>query len=53
MILTGFSVDTWIVAKGDWHYLFRIPPFIVAAAAVLLADAAGHAQAAPKCTLPR
>ncbi|MBA2744326.1 MAG: MFS transporter [Chthoniobacterales bacterium] len=37
VILAGFTVGVWVVAKGDWHYLFRIPPLIVAAAAVLLA----------------
>lgn len=49
IILAGFVVGTWVVAKDDWHYLFRIPPFIVAAAAILLAffvketpEEAGH-----------
>ncbi|MGI8957790.1 MAG: MFS transporter [Chthoniobacterales bacterium] len=37
LILAGFVVGTWVVAKDDWHYLFRIPPFIVATAAILLA----------------
>ncbi len=37
IILAGFVVGTWMVAKNDWHYLFRIPPFIVATAAILLA----------------
>ena len=37
VILAGFTVGTWMVAKNDWHYLFRIPPLIVATAAVLLA----------------
>ncbi len=37
VILAGFAVGTWVVARGDWHYLFRIPPFIVATAAILLA----------------
>jgi len=37
VILAGFSVGVWVVARGDWHYLFRIPPLIVATAAVLLA----------------
>ncbi len=37
VILAGFTVGIWVVAKNDWHYLFRIPPFIVATAAVLLA----------------
>ncbi len=36
VILAGFAVGTWVVARGDWHYLFRIPPFMVAAAAILL-----------------
>lgn len=37
VILAGFTVGVWVVAKGDWHYLFRIPPLIVATAAILLA----------------
>ncbi|MEP6820784.1 MAG: MFS transporter [Chthoniobacterales bacterium] len=37
IILAGFTIGVWVVAKNDWHYLFRIPPFIVAAVAVLLA----------------
>ncbi|MEP6956487.1 MAG: MFS transporter, partial [Chthoniobacterales bacterium] len=37
VILAGFTVGAWMVAKNDWHYLFRIPPFIVAGAAILLA----------------
>ena len=37
VILAGFSVGVWVVAKGNWHYLFRIPPMIVAMAAILLA----------------
>ena len=37
VILAGFTVGVWVVAKNDWHWLFRIPPLIVAAAAVLLA----------------
>jgi OPA family glycerol-3-phosphate transporter-like MFS transporter len=36
VILAGFTVGTFVVAKGDWHWLFRIPPFIVAVVAVLL-----------------
>src|SRR3954469_15481081 len=36
VILAGFTVGTFIVARGDWHWLFRIPPLIVAAVAVLL-----------------
>jgi OPA family glycerol-3-phosphate transporter-like MFS transporter len=37
VILAGFTIGMWVVARDDWHYLFRIPPFIVATAAVLLA----------------
>jgi MFS transporter, OPA family, glycerol-3-phosphate transporter len=37
VILAGFTVGVWVVAKNDWHWLFRIPPLIVAGAAILLA----------------
>ncbi len=37
IILAGFAIGIWVVAPNDWHYLFRIPPFIVATVAVLLA----------------
>lgn len=37
VILAGFTVGAWVIAKDDWHWLFRIPPLIVAAAAILLA----------------
>src|SRR2546423_8534841 len=36
IILAGFTVGTFVVARGDWHWLFRIPPLIVAVVAVLL-----------------
>ena len=36
VILAGFTVGVWVVAKDDWHWLFRIPPLVVAVAAVLL-----------------
>ena len=36
IILAGFSVGTWVVAKGDWRWLFRIPPLIAATMAILL-----------------
>jgi OPA family glycerol-3-phosphate transporter-like MFS transporter len=36
VILAGFTVGMFVVAKGDWHWLFRIPPLMVAAVAVLL-----------------
>ena len=37
IILAGFTVGVWVVAKGDWRWLFRIPPLIVAVVAILLA----------------
>jgi OPA family glycerol-3-phosphate transporter-like MFS transporter len=37
VILAGFTVGVWVIAKNDWHWLFRIPPLIVALAAILLA----------------
>ena len=52
VILAGITVGTWIISTGDWHYLFRIPPFIVAIAAILFAcfvketpEAAGFSDA--------
>lgn len=36
VLLGGFTVLTWTVAKGDWHWLFRIPPIFTAIAAILL-----------------
>lgn len=36
IILAGFTIGAWVVARGDWHWLFRIPPLIVASAAILL-----------------
>ena len=37
VILAGFVVGTYIVAQGEWRWLFRIPPLITAAVAILLA----------------
>jgi len=36
IILAGFTIGLWVVAKGDWHWLFRIPPLIVGVVAILL-----------------
>lgn len=36
IILAGFTVGTLVVAKGQWHWLFRIPPLIVAVVSILL-----------------
>ena len=37
IILAGFTIGTLVAAKGDWHWLFRIPPVITAVMAVLVA----------------
>ncbi len=37
LILAGFAVGVWVVAPGEWRWLFRIPPLIVAVVAILLA----------------
>ncbi|MDR3458340.1 MAG: MFS transporter [Verrucomicrobiae bacterium] len=37
IILAGFAIGTFMVAKNDWHWLFRIPPLIVAVMAALVA----------------
>src|SRR2546425_1629919 len=36
LILAGFTIGTWTVAKGDWRWLFRIPPVITAVCAVFM-----------------
>jgi len=35
-ILAGFSVGIFVVAKGEWRWLFRIPPLFTAVMAILL-----------------
>ena len=37
VILAGFTVGVWVVAQGDWRWLFRLPPLVVALMAILLA----------------
>lgn len=37
LILAGFSVGIWVVAEGEWRWLFRIPPFFTAIMALALA----------------
>src|SRR5437773_4643386 len=37
IILAGFAVGAWVVAKNDWRWLFRLPPLITAVIAVLVA----------------
>lgn len=36
VILGGFTVGIWVVAEGDWRWLFRIPPMFTVLAAILL-----------------
>jgi len=35
-ILAGFSIGIFVVAKGEWRWLFRIPPLFTAVMAILL-----------------
>lgn len=35
-ILAGFTIGFFVVAEGEWRWLFRIPPLFTAAAAILL-----------------
>ena len=37
IILAGFTIGTLMVAKGDWRWLFRLPPIVTAIIAVLVA----------------
>ena len=37
IILGGFTIGAFVVAEGEWRWLFRIPPIFTAAVAVLLA----------------
>ena len=37
IILAGFTVGVFVVAKDDWRWMFRIPPIFTAVMAVLVA----------------
>jgi MFS transporter, OPA family, glycerol-3-phosphate transporter len=37
IILAGFTLGTIVVAKGDWRWLFRLPPIVTALVAILVA----------------
>jgi len=37
LVLAGFSIGTWVVAKDDWRWLFRLPPLVTALVALLVA----------------
>ena len=36
ILLAGMTIGTFVMAKGDWHWLFRIPPLVTAVMAVLV-----------------
>ncbi len=36
ILLAGFTIGTIVAAKGDWHWLFRVPPLVTAVIAVLV-----------------
>ena len=36
LILAGFAIGTWTIAQNDWRWLFRLPPLVTAAMAVLV-----------------
>jgi len=37
IILAGFTIGAFTVARGEWRWMFRIPPLITAGCAVLMA----------------
>lgn len=37
ILLAGLTIGTFVMAKGDWHWLFRIPPLVTAVMALLVA----------------
>jgi OPA family glycerol-3-phosphate transporter-like MFS transporter len=37
IILAGFTLGMIVVAKGDWRWLFRLPPIVTALVAILVA----------------
>jgi MFS transporter, OPA family, glycerol-3-phosphate transporter len=37
IILAGFAIGAWVVAKNDWRWLFCLPPIVTAVLAVLVA----------------
>ena len=37
LVLAGFTVGAWVVAKDDWRWLFRLPPLITGMVALLVA----------------
>jgi OPA family glycerol-3-phosphate transporter-like MFS transporter len=37
IILAGFTIGTWVVAQDEWRWMFRIPPFVAAFFAILVA----------------
>ena len=37
ILLAGFTIGAWVVAKNDWRWLFRVPPIVTAVMAILVA----------------
>jgi OPA family glycerol-3-phosphate transporter-like MFS transporter len=37
LILAGFTIGAFVVAEGQWRWLFRLPPLVTAVMAVLVA----------------
>lgn len=37
IILAGFTIGAWVVARDDWHWLFRLPPLVTGVMAILVA----------------
>jgi len=37
IILSGFTIGAFVVAQGEWRWMFRIPPLFVAVVAILMA----------------
>jgi OPA family glycerol-3-phosphate transporter-like MFS transporter len=37
IILAGFAIGAWTLGKGEWRWLFRLPPIMTAVMAVLVA----------------
>ena len=35
-ILAGFAIGTWTIGQNEWRWLFRLPPLVTAAMAVLV-----------------
>lgn len=36
VLLAGFAIGTWVVAEGEWRWLFRIPPLFTVLMVILV-----------------